>query len=161
MQRGLRRVGLTSLFSGPSRPQCLLPPAGCCRAALSRPPSCSLHFSVCPETVTIIHLAGAVRPRTWLSSPRLRVSAGAPEPSLASDPALTPSRLLPVPLGAHPAPRQSQGQSLFCWRHLPLQGSGWSPAHRGISQGSAWQNPCCCVLSAPNQCLLLVSLQSR
>lgn len=65
-------------------PRCRLPWAGCRQAALSRPPSRTLHFSVWCETVAVINnLTGAPRAEdtAQLGSLHQRVGAGAGSPS--------------------------------------------------------------------------------
>lgn len=89
---------LTLLLSVPSA--CCLG----CKAALSRLPSCTLHFSVWREAGAVIHLAGALRARDAAQLPPAAVGAGASSPSPASPPAPAPSRLPAAPLSTHPAP---------------------------------------------------------
>lgn len=104
-------------------PRCRLPWAGCRRAALSRPPSRTLHFSVWCETVTAINLTGALRAEDTaeLSSLHQRVGAGAPGPS-----GPLPQHPIP-PAGSaaqHPPPlEQLQGRCLFYQRCFPPQSS--------------------------------------
>lgn len=64
-------------------PRCRPPWAGCRQAALSRPPSRTLHFSVWCETVAVINLTGALRAEDTarLGSLHQRVGAAAPSPS--------------------------------------------------------------------------------
>lgn len=92
MPRGWRGwLCLGPLLCAPPRPR--LPWPGCRRAALSRPPSRTLHFSVWCETVAVINLTGAVRAESTAQLVSLHrwVGAGAPSPSL------------PLPQHPHPA----------------------------------------------------------
>lgn len=140
-------------------PWCRLPWAGCRQAALSRPPSRTLHFSVCCETVAVINLTGALRAAdtAQLVSLHQGLGAGAPSPSgsVPSTPALLRAVLLSTP-GSGAAPRTAP----LLPEMFPCPKLGvwcWAPACRGISQGFCL----CRVLSAPNQCLLLVPLRRR
>lgn len=141
-------------------PRCRLPWAGCRQAALSRPPSRTLHFSVWCETVAVINLTGALRAEdtAQLVSLHQWLGVGAPSP-------WPPVPQHPQPAAGsaaqHPRLWSSSKDSAFIARDVSLPKAlrvwCWAPACRGISQGFCL----CRVLSAPNQCLLLVSLRRR
>lgn len=141
------RVGLALLRS--ARPQCLLLWAGCHEAALSRLPSRMLHFSVWRETVAVINLAGAFQA---VDVARLTPAVGGhwcPQP-LAH---LSPS--------THPTPSARGAAQQPGRRRLFYLVSGFGPQPIVTFPNVSASALSCCVLSAPNQCLLLVSLQRR
>lgn len=145
-------MGLGLLLSAPSHPRCLLPWAGCRQAALSRPPSRVLHFSVWRETVAIINLAGALRAGDtarlaqaagghWCPWPLAHLSPSTrPIPS-ASGAAQHPPGSLAAPRTEPVLPEMSPSPRLGVWC--------WAPACRGVSQGF-----CFCLAEAVLLCFV-------
>lgn len=115
VQRGMERVGagLGSLVPAPVG----------CAAALSRPPSCTLHFSVWHETGAVIHLTRALQAGDAARLAPAAGVAGAPAPCPPQHPpgSSAAPRTEPVLSETSPSPRLD----VWCW----------APACRGISQG--------------------------